>query len=373
MYYRNLPTITGLLCWLLLINTSANAQCITSSYRNGTSFTTENPGGLFNFNFSNTGNVATSNDSYSSASSILALLVGNTYYLKVTGFGFTLPSYAAICGIRVQIEKRASGLGLWSTISDNQVRIIKGGTILGTNKATATDWPTSDVTGNYGGASDLWGTSFTPEEVNAAGFGVAISVHIEGVVVVPSAEIDNIRIAIDYNPVLPITLAYFNVNKTGKRATLEWKTTEEEDNAYISLQRSLNNDGNWQELKRYDLSINNHDKLYKYEDAALDRGQYAYRLKMVTMNGAATYSEIKKITVADDRTIAVYPNPASNYIVLDGTVTTKEIIITDAFARKWILPVSKTGANVAQVNIQSLPRGIYFVNNGLQSGKFLKE
>ncbi len=366
--------VKGLLAWLLIITSlGTKAQCLTSSYRNGSTFTTENPGGFFNFNFSNTSNVATANNSYSSASSILALLVGNTYYLKATGFGFTMASYSSICGITVQIEKKANGLGLWSTITDNQVRIIKGGAIVGNNKASATEWTDSEVTATYGGGTDLWGTTFTPNEVNDPNFGVAISVHITGIVVAPAAEIDNIRIMLDYNPVLPIKLAYFNSNKKGNLVQLEWKTTEEEDNAYISLQRSFNNDNNWQELKQYQLGFHNHDKLYKYEEQITKPGKYAYRLKMVNAEGAITYSAIRNITVADEKTIAVYPNPASDFIMLDATGTEKEVIISDAFARKWILPVNKINATTAQINIRSLPKGIYFINNGFQRGKFLKE
>ncbi len=94
---------------------------------------------------------------------------------------------------------------------------------------------------------------------------------------------------------------------------------------------------------------------------------------MVNGEGATTYSAIRNVTVADEKTIAVYPNPASDFIMLDATGTEKEVIISDAFARKWILPVNKINATTAQINIQSLPKGIYFINNGFQRGKFIKE
>lgn len=373
MYYPIYPKIKGtLFSLLLLITFKANAQCFTTTYRVGGTFTTENPGSL-NFDFANLSNVSTSNDAYSTAGSLLTLLVGNTYYLKATNFGFSFPSYASICGIRVQVEKRANGLGLWGEITDNQVRIIKGGTILGNNKATATAWATSDVTTTYGGASDLWGTSFTSAEVNASNFGIAISAHIAGVLVAPDAQIDNIRIAIDYHLLLPVKLAYFNISKVNNRAKLEWKTTEEEDNAYISLERSFNNENNWREIKRYELSLNNQAKVYTYEDELVNKAKYAYRLKMITRTGAITYSDVKTVTATDEKTFAVYPNPASNFIVIDGATTKREVIITDAFARKWILPVIKSGVETAQVNIQSLPKGIYFINDGYQQGKFIKE
>ena len=373
MYNQTYPKLKGTLFSLLLLTSfKGDAQCFTSTYRTGGTFATENPGSL-NFDFTNLSNVSTSNDSYTTAGSLITLLVGNTYYLRATNFGFSFPAYASICGVRVQIEKRANGLGLWGEITDNQVRLIKGGLIVGHNKATATAWSSSEVTTTYGGASDLWGTTLTTNDVNASNFGIAFSAHIEGVVVAPDAQIDNIRIAVDYNLVLPITLAYFNVSKINNRAKLEWKTTEEEDNAYISLERSFNNENNWQEIKRYALSIDNHDKVYSYNDELLTKGKYAYRLKMITHTGTITYSAIKTVAATDEKFVAVYPNPASNYILIEGANTKREVIVTDAFARKWVLPVIKSGAETAQVNIQSLPRGMYFINDGYQQGKFIKE
>jgi hypothetical protein len=63
-------------------------------------------------------------------------------------------------------------------VVDSVVRLVKAGTVVGDNKAatTAADyWPFSDEVKEYGGSSDLWGTTWTPAEVEAATFGVVIS------------------------------------------------------------------------------------------------------------------------------------------------------------------------------------------------------
>ncbi len=99
-------------------------------------------------------------------------------YLMGTGYGFTIPSNVQINGIEVVIGKlRESGSG--NEIYDYSVRLVKNGSVTGSDYAqTSTNWTRdqgtpADVT--YGGSSNLWGTTWTPSEINASNFGVAIS------------------------------------------------------------------------------------------------------------------------------------------------------------------------------------------------------
>ena len=360
-----------LLCIFLLSSASIKAQCYSTTYRDGTTFTTENPGGL-NFNFSNPSGAISSGGSRASAVSLIGLLAGNTYYLKATGFGFTIPSYASICGVRVQIEKRAQGLGLWGAIHDYDVKLVKGGSIVGTNKAFGTDWGTSDAVVLHGGTSDMWGTTLTPADVNAANFGVVISVHIAGVVVVPTAEIDNIKISLDFNPVLPITFAYFNLSQQNKNVSLEWKTAEEEDNSSLILQRSLNNE-NWTDISKYNLSVQNNDKVYRYEDVSLSPGKFGYRLKIVNAIGTVSYSGIKIAEVKSTSIISVYPNPTTDYITITHLSGTEPITIYDSHGKKWTVVIEKTSPFYTKINTQTLPKGIYYVSAGNQKQKFIRQ
>jgi len=58
----------------------------------------------------------------------------------------------------------------------NSVKLIVEGSIVGTEKATATEIQ-QDTDGNYyfGGEFDLWGVTLTPAIVNASNFGFVIS------------------------------------------------------------------------------------------------------------------------------------------------------------------------------------------------------
>lgn len=113
---------------------------------------------------------------------------------NLTTFGFSIPSTATIDGIIVAIERSASAGG---TVTDLAVKLIKGGTISGDNKAdTVTTWPTTDGTVTYGGASDLWGLTLLYSDVNASNFGVSISATGVGSAGFP--QVDHVTITVYY-------------------------------------------------------------------------------------------------------------------------------------------------------------------------------
>jgi len=111
-------------------------QCTATGPNDGSSFANDATVGILTW--SNTANAKTSNNQYATVSvPLLALASINTEYLAAENFGFTLPASATICGIQVDVECFASGItGLFGvtlgSISDNSVKIIKGGVVTGT-------------------------------------------------------------------------------------------------------------------------------------------------------------------------------------------------------------------------------------------------
>lgn len=113
-------------------------------------------------------------------------------YLKATNFGFSIPAGATINGIKVEIEQ-AVDTGAYSI--ESAVRIVKAdGSIGSTNKSTSAVVPSSDAYVTYGGASDLWGESWSSSDINDADFGVVVSFQgTDGITLV-----DHIRITVYY-------------------------------------------------------------------------------------------------------------------------------------------------------------------------------
>jgi hypothetical protein len=113
-------------------------------------------------------------------------------YLKATDYDFAVPSNATIQGITAEVERSASVGGV---ITDQSVRIVKGGSITGDSRASGSTWPTSDAYQTYGGSSDLWGESWTPADINSTGFGLAV---VPQTTSSAQARVDHIRMTVRY-------------------------------------------------------------------------------------------------------------------------------------------------------------------------------
>lgn len=141
--------------------------------KNGTTFASVSFSGS-DHSWSNPSNAATSNNSR--ATSTITSSSNVTDYLRSTGFGFTIPSDATVTGIEVSIERSGNSISGVNGVRDNIIRLVKNNTVVGNNKAnTGLTWPTTDTVATYGNASDLWGTTWSPAEINHANFGVALS------------------------------------------------------------------------------------------------------------------------------------------------------------------------------------------------------
>jgi hypothetical protein len=152
--------------------------------------------------WSSPGNALTDNGSYATIG--LTNVNETSNYLQTTNYGFAIPSGAQINGIEVIIN-RFQNSTTGTSISDNVVQLIKGGSVVGTNNASSTEWPTSSSsTATYGGTSELWGTTWTAAEINASNFGVALSA-ISGTTSDRTGSVDYISVRVTYTAGIIIT------------------------------------------------------------------------------------------------------------------------------------------------------------------------
>ncbi len=151
--------------------------------------------GVGTVTWTNVGNITGNDNIYATAN----LNGSTTHYLRATNFGFAIPTNATITGITVTIGRYGT-TGSGSDVRDNVVSLINNGTVSGSNLAyTTTDWPSLEATANYGGTTNMWGfntTTLTPAIINAANFGVALSVKSSNT---RTAYVDYITISVSYN------------------------------------------------------------------------------------------------------------------------------------------------------------------------------
>jgi hypothetical protein len=126
----------------------------------------------------------------------------STNYLRGTNFGFAIPATSVINGIQLTIMRRASSTS--NGVSDSAVRLLKAGVPTATSLAVAGVWPTSNATQSYGGATNLWGTTWTAADINATNFGAVLSATAAGN---RTASVDYFQITVYYTP--PPTLTNF--------------------------------------------------------------------------------------------------------------------------------------------------------------------
>jgi hypothetical protein len=103
------------------------------------------------------------------------VLVWDPYedFLLVDDFKLEVPETAEITGITVTI-RRAGGTSMEAV--DGAIRLIKGGTVGASDRASPMPWTGPEYTNvDYGGQDDLWGQTWTPADVNSQDFGVALS------------------------------------------------------------------------------------------------------------------------------------------------------------------------------------------------------
>lgn len=126
-------------------------------------------------------------------------------FLVCTGYGFSIPAGAIITGITVDVERRASA----SLVKDAAMRIVKGGTIGTTDRASGDQYPTSDAYAAHGGPTDLWGETWTAADINMSSFGAALAVQKAGSRGGSrTVRVDHMRISVAYTlPPGPMVIA----------------------------------------------------------------------------------------------------------------------------------------------------------------------
>lgn len=116
--------------------------------------------------------------------------------------------------------------------------------------------------------------------------------------------------------VMPITLAYFKAKKEGNQSLLEWKTVNEENNDYFTIERS-HNGRQFKILDQLEGAGNSDVELsYSFVDTnPLDGANY-YRLKQTDYNGdyeyfniEVVYHDLQMAGAAPISIEQVWPNP----------------------------------------------------------------
>ncbi|MDI9339580.1 MAG: hypothetical protein QM534_03335 [Sediminibacterium sp.] len=303
----------------------------------------------------------------------------NTNCLRLTNFGFTIPAGASITGISVDVEKRCD---FGAHAEDNGLRLLSGGTEVGLDKANfGTPWPWIDTKVTYGGCNDVWGTVWTPAQINAANFGLvfaSIDYSCAGDV---QSFIDEISISICYTLPLPLDQLVFKADKWDKQVKLNWQLGKHALPEQIVIERA----GDAGVFLPMDSVRILFDEVkitdYTWSDVDPLQGNNYYRLRLQKKNGIYNYSDIQRVVFSEER-LKLSPNPARDRITLTSDVRMEKGGLIELYSAASELVLSKYWDSVpAEINsrtveIGHLPDGMYYckwqTDHTVQWYKFIK-
>lgn len=371
MFSQRLPaSILVFIIGCLIFCQKATAQCSGTTWNATGTIANDNSGLFGNYTFSSTLSASASDDIYAVASATAVLLVGKSHYLKATNFNMNIPAGATICGVQAAIERSATGINVLSWVNDDQVRLVKNGTIVGTNHAAAGVWTLTDQTSLYGSNSDLWGTTLTASDVNSSGFGVAISAELNGILsLLPSARIDAIQIRVYYQALLPVTLVNFDVTSDKENPTASWTLESDGGLDSVFLQRS--EDGKvWDNIKAYSAVRSGN---YRFADIDFGGDVAYYRLRIVSTGNHERFSATKlfkrEVHAGSTR---VYPNPFTSVINISSTEDINDIHLWNSQGIAVSVDIHRKGAYM-QLNTSMLRTGIYLLSVNGRMSKIVKQ
>lgn len=131
--------------------------------------------------WTNPGNITSSNDVYATVTvTNNVLMPESSQWLEGNTFGLSVPGTATITGIEVTVEGQKTGGTAGAFV---YIRLALAGVALNVTQkldGAGSYGNGSDVTVTYGGVNDSWGTTFSPANVNSAGFGVDVQLRAVG-------------------------------------------------------------------------------------------------------------------------------------------------------------------------------------------------
>jgi hypothetical protein len=166
--------------------------------------------------------------------------------------------------------------------------------------------------------------------------------------------------------VLSVALISFTAQPSGNDALLQWKSSSEISHAFYEVQYSV--DGrNFNSAGQRDALTGSGEKNYSFlhSNAAALASKIYYRLRMVSLTGAVTYSDIILVRFGYNALVVtdVYPSPTKGIVNIFASASTAKPVafrITDMNGRlmkAWKITVNGN----SNINISNYPGGVYFM------------
>ncbi|MBX7046209.1 MAG: T9SS type A sorting domain-containing protein [Ignavibacteria bacterium] len=183
------------------------------------------------------------------------------------------------------------------------------------------------------------------------------------------------------NLVVPVELQNFSSSVNNNNITLNWSTSQEQNNRGFDIERNSFGKG-WEKIGFVQgTGTTNSIKNYSYNDNGLQTGTYQYRLKQIDYNGNFKYYDLQNEVIigAPNKFLLEqnYPNPFNpntiiNYqLAASGFVSLKVYDITGKEIAVLVNEAKQAGYYSVSFDGKNLSSGVYFYK--LTAGSFTTE
>ena len=175
-----------------------------------------------------------SNSAYSTDDGYAAKTSTNNRGCDYLTFGCNVPSGSIINGIEVSLEGHHLGGSYYPC--KFSARLIKNGVEVGNEKIVANNYGHTDSTQTLGGATDLWGVTWTYSDINATNFGVRVETCTY-FYLPATMYLDHVQVKVYYTPPpgRPILVSPENATQTSDTPTFVWQIGSNADNHRIEV------------------------------------------------------------------------------------------------------------------------------------------
>ena len=165
---------------------------------------------------------------------------------------------------------------------------------------------------------------------------------------------------------LPVKIISFNAASMDKTINLSWTTASEENSAYFDIERSVNAKI-FEKIGKIEATGNSKTLInYQFSDNSSKYALNYYRLKQVDNDGSFQYSPTIAVTSEKNNLTSLYPNPASDKVIIltKNNERLEKINIFNAFGQ--MVFIDKKAANILEIS--HLPKGYYIVEIITENG-----
>ncbi len=245
-------------------------------------------------------------------------------------------------------------------VADSITLVIPGSMPSGTH-ASATDaqGDITEITVPGEGAWELnanGSVTFTPEATFSGD-----PTPIQYSVTSATGVVSNIaQISIHYGTPLPVALLSFQARAQNNNVLLSWVTASEVNNRGFTIERSKDGTG-WINIGFVGSLATGGNSAqpieYSFTDVKPLNNNF-YRLKQTDLDGKYVYSMVRQIAFGQNK-VAISPNPASDYIIIDGLSDNERIKVYNGTGK--LVREAKAVMNTVRVNLNGLSNGTYHV------------